>query len=269
MKKKILSFFLGIIICFIILEISLNFVGLLFKFNQEKYITNSDGYTILALGDSTTAIGGKNSWPNQLERILNNHSNTKNYSVINQGIVLINSTEILNNLNENLEKYNPNMVIIMAGINDIRKKNQMNKNVYKIKTTLTKLKTYRLLEQLWPETFGVNMIDYSNTEKAYESETTIYNFNKINEILKSKNISFVVMQYPLRNLSPLKKVFINQENIIFIDNELIFKNTLNNKTYDELFVDKFGKDFGHCTPLGNNMIAKNIFVNIFLNNELI
>ena len=49
------------------------------RLNQtgEKYInraTKSD-LLILCIGESTTGLGGSNSWPNQLQRILNNIQN--------------------------------------------------------------------------------------------------------------------------------------------------------------------------------------------------
>ena len=30
------------------------------------------------------------------------------------------------------------------------------------------------------------------------------------------------------------------------------------KNYDEIFKDQFAGDFGHCTDLGNTMIAENV-----------
>ena len=46
--------------------------------------------------------------------------------------------------------------------------------------------------------------------------------------------------------------------LTFISNEKIFKDALMEKKYDEIFEDQFAGDSGHCTKLGNTMIAKNI-----------
>ena len=67
-------------------------------------------------------------------------------------------------------------------------------------------------------------IDYDNTEKAYRNQVTIYNFNKIKEILDEKKIKLVIMQYPLMDAKPLEGMFSSKENIIFVDNEKFFTN---------------------------------------------
>ena len=48
------------------------------------------------------------------------------------------------------------------------------------------------------------------------------------------------------------------DTITYISNETLFKNALKDKPYNDLFTDQFGGDFGHCTNLGNTMIAENI-----------
>ncbi|MCR4662418.1 MAG: hypothetical protein K5622_00840, partial [Endomicrobiaceae bacterium] len=79
--------------------------------------------------------------------------------------------------------------------------------------------------------------------------------------LIDNNIKVICMQYPVRNILPLQQQLKNEpyyNELTFISNEKIFKDTLMNKDYDELFYDQFAGDFGHCTNLGNTMIAKNI-----------
>jgi len=84
-------------------------------------------YTILCLGETVTilggessnsALGGENSYPKQLERILNTSGKSKKFRVINKGALGIISSSIVTQLNENLKKYKPDMVIVMMGIND-------------------------------------------------------------------------------------------------------------------------------------------------------
>jgi hypothetical protein len=69
------------------------------------------------------------------------------------------------------------------------------------------------------------------------------------------------MQYPVRNIFSLQELLKNEsyyDKIIFISNEQIFKNALIEKSYNDLFNDQFAGDFGHCTNLGNTMIAENV-----------
>ncbi|MDD5729504.1 MAG: tetratricopeptide repeat protein [Candidatus Omnitrophica bacterium] len=113
----------GIIFSLIALEIGLRLGGLIFLSRQEHpngIFGHRDGnYLILCLGESTTA-GGKDSYPAQLEKILNQHSQKTKFSVINKGLPSINSTYLVTHLENNLEKYRPDMVITMMGINDNR-----------------------------------------------------------------------------------------------------------------------------------------------------
>lgn len=77
-------------------------------------------YTILALGEDTTAAGnGNNPWPGQLEKILNERGNGKKFKVINKGIPAATSNDILARLDEYLRQYNPDVVVSMMGINDV------------------------------------------------------------------------------------------------------------------------------------------------------
>jgi tetratricopeptide (TPR) repeat protein len=62
--------------------------------------------------------GGRYSWPSQLEKILNERNTGVRFKVINKGVESANSTFILSYLKENLDKYNPDMVITMMGEND-------------------------------------------------------------------------------------------------------------------------------------------------------
>ena len=106
--------------------------------------------------------------------------------------------------------------------------------------------------------------------KAEEERLTIYNskankiYNFIVKKLTDNNIKVICMQYPVRSVKPLQEQLKDEpyyDKITFISNEKLFKDALMKKDYNEIFSDQFAGDFGHCTSLGNTMIAKNI-VNI-------
>ena len=114
--------------------------------------------------------------------------------------------------------------------------------------------------------------DIDNAEKFFNkaeqyrlkhfSFNTFKTYNAIVDISIKNNIKFIAMQYPMRSINSLKKILYsnkNYKNIIFISNEENFKKYLYNiGSYDDLFVDQFAGDFGHCTELGNKMIAENV-----------
>ncbi len=93
----------------------------------------------------------------------------------------------------------------------------------------------------------------------YNSSITNSNYHKFKTILDKRGIVWVCVQYPVRNLEPLKKIFQgNDKGIIFVDNEKIFRDAIKKSSYKEYFVDMFAGDFGHCTDKGNKLLAENI-----------
>ena len=93
---------------------------------------------------------------------------------------------------------------------------------------------------------------------GYYNPVTVNNYRKLKEILDRKGIRLVCVQYPMRNVESLKKIFEKDEGIIFVDNENIFKEALKKASYKEYFRNMFGGDFGHCTQKGNQLLAENI-----------
>jgi tetratricopeptide (TPR) repeat protein len=88
---------------------------------------------------------------------------------------------------------------------------------------------------------------------------TAHNYRKLKEILDKRGIRLVCVQYPMRNIEPLKKIFQGrEEGAIFVDNELVFRDAVRKDSYNEYFRDAIGGDFGHCTDKGNRLLAENI-----------
>jgi Tfp pilus assembly protein PilF len=89
--------------------------------------------------------------------------------------------------------------------------------------------------------------------------STISNYRNIKRILDKRKIRLICVQYPLRKTKQLIKMFQgNNENIIFVDNERLFKDAIQKSSYKEYFKDMFAGDFGHCTIKGNRLLAENI-----------
>ena len=122
LAQKIAAIAFGIIAGLLIIEAGLRLGGHVFSSRQERKNTASlsrkGAYRILCLGESTTALGGSSSWPSQLEDILNGSGSPAKFSVIDEGVPSINTSYIVGRLEENLDKYGPDMVITMMGMND-------------------------------------------------------------------------------------------------------------------------------------------------------
>ncbi len=261
MSGKILLCIAGIIAGLILLEGLLTFVGWQFTKGQDTLnkasISRGNEYLIICMGDSTTAIGGKDSWPMQLDSIFEERLGKGKVSVINKGRVLADTDMILEELNEDIRLYSPDMVIVMAGLNDAREEED-NNLLHKVKSALSRFRTFRLVQQAFPKVFGTEWIEYDSTEKAYVEDETIYNFNSIYNMTEERGIALVVVQYPMRELAPLEALFRKGDSIIFIDNEKVFQDAVKERGYDNYFVDNFAGDFGHLTQEGAWLLAENI-----------
>ncbi len=93
---------------------------------------------------------------------------------------------------------------------------------------------------------------------SYYNLITVTNYHKLKEVLDKKRVKLVYVQYPMRNIEPLKTIFESPNDIIFVDNAKIFRDAVKKSSYKDYFRDMFGGDFGHCTPKGNRLLAENI-----------
>ena len=109
---------------------------------------------------------------------------------------------------------------------------------------------YKLAERYFRKTNSLRL-------RYYNPKVRI-NYLKLEEILSQRNIKLVCVQYPMRSIKPLKNIFRDKKDIVFVDNEQIFKQAIRQSNYDAYFSDIFGEDFGHCTPRGNRLLAENI-----------
>jgi Flp pilus assembly protein TadD len=123
---------------------------------------------------------------------------------------------------------------------------------------------YRALKLVYAE-MGNTMLAREYDKKLQElklanyHQMTVDNYRKLKAILDKRGIAYVCVQYPMRSLGPLKKIFQDSaESIVFVDNEEIFMNAVTQAGYEDYFRDMFGGDFGHCTDKGNRLLAENI-----------
>lgn len=89
-------------------------------------------------------------------------------------------------------------------------------------------------------------------------EMTVENYRTLAKICREKKIKFIAMQYPVRPVEQLQIVLEDYPEVYFVNNEKNFKEVLKTRKISEIFKDLFAGDFGHCTDLGNQMIADNL-----------
>jgi len=145
-SKKIIFTLQLLILALVMFELEMPVKKFLFLSMQEhRNLQQKGSYRILCLGDSATAFGGEGSYPRQLEQILKQKDLGMEFSVINKGVAAITSDMVLANLQNNLKKFMPDMVIVMIGENDMRQaRGSQAKPVSKLVSFLSTSRTYQL-----------------------------------------------------------------------------------------------------------------------------
>ncbi len=153
-KQKIALISFGLFLCIFFLEIGLRTGGfIILSLREEKNrcaFREKGVYRIMCLGGSTTADGGEYSYPSQLEKILNERNIGIQFKVINKGVEDADSTFILSQLKDNLDKYHPDAVITMMGEND-GGATMAFEDSWKARLNLiiTRIRVYKLAKLLW------------------------------------------------------------------------------------------------------------------------
>ena len=152
--EKIISLTLGVIVALSAAEAGLRIGGLVYRLGQHQgneFSGDGDQLTVLCLGESSTALGGSYAYPHQLETLLEEHAEGRQFEVINAGMPGVDSLVILHNLEANLERYQPDIVTVQMGINDGQKA-FVDLNLYADRPTshrlLRHVKLYRMIRYL-------------------------------------------------------------------------------------------------------------------------
>ncbi|MBD3263576.1 MAG: hypothetical protein GF375_00555, partial [Candidatus Omnitrophica bacterium] len=120
--KKILFASGGILFTLLLIELIMRLSGAFILMRESPAVdslSKDNAYTIMCLGDSMTVSGGKGyTFPALLQEVLRERLPALNPRVINKGVSGADSLFILAHLRENIEEYDPDMVVVMMGFND-------------------------------------------------------------------------------------------------------------------------------------------------------
>jgi tetratricopeptide (TPR) repeat protein len=146
-------------------------------------------------------------------------------------------------------------------------------NIYNTLLSFTK-NPYRVTE----EKATLLRIQKGNAESILDeqvvNEVTKHNYQVLQEKLSAIHVPLIAVQYPTKPILLLLNLFattddthmtpekLQQKEVYVVDNEMIFKDALQTDPYDSLFIDHFGGTFGHATSKGNELLAKNIAVQV-------
>lgn len=112
----------GLVLALVALEVTLRAAGTIATWQMER--RNAAGHdtgtvvNVLCLGESTTALGGDDSYPARLQLLLDARAGRGRFHVVNAGVPGITTAVVLERLPALLERWRPAIVVTMLGIND-------------------------------------------------------------------------------------------------------------------------------------------------------
>ena len=281
--KRVVKIFLILGIVFLASEL---FLYIASAINNPKHMfspkINEDDSEerILCIGDSFTyGLGAESnySYPAQLEKLLNDNNPQKRFKVFNQGKSGLSSSIAANTLEDSINKFNPDFVIILSGCNDhwnlyqcnlpeVLKGQKITKNILKLKINLYKFRTFRLLQLVgskiinrfkFVDNADKRMMQFSNiTDDKLLNSLVEYNYQKIADIINSGygEIKLFFQTYPTgpeRTKESIKSLA-DQYRVKIVDQADIFSNRADS---DSLVAN----DGWHLNAKGYNLMAKNIY----------
>lgn len=272
--KKTLLIFCGIFIALISLEILLQTTSfIILRINKLtinktiKLAKNKNAITILCIGESTTYA----QYPKLLSAYLNSETSLKgtepkSFIVIDGGVPGTTIKNILNNIDADIEKYKPDIVISMMGINDSYMRDSI---IYNKKYNLKILELLRLIKKhifalsdnLYAENVYVDIenltIEYVKSgkepvllekmlnNKGYHSEilrALVYLYRAMPNLPKAEKYADLYMQKYLVNPDTfvpfaLTDIYIQQKKYKAAK-DLVFK-IITDKNSTESFIDDY------------------------------
>ncbi|MBI3505063.1 MAG: hypothetical protein HY059_09495 [Proteobacteria bacterium] len=91
------------------------------------------------------------------------------------------------------------------------------------------------------------------------SRVTAENYGRLRALLAERRTPLVAVQYPLEDAGELSRLLGGGAGARVVDNAPGFRAALARGRYEDLFVDRFGGRWGHCTEAGNRIIAENVY----------
>jgi lysophospholipase L1-like esterase len=300
LRQKLILIFFGLLVALLLGETVFRIGGLIVQKTEVSSYDRKDKdiYRILCIGDSSTyGVGAsdvnKFSYPSQLQKIFNENLPNRKFNVVNLGIPGINSSQVLNRFRSYLSKYNPDLVVVMIGINDPWNLEESNilkfykENIFKrmylgTELFLNRLRLYQFVKLVLISNKFKNPEYVSFPEKelnipAYNDETRSKSFNlSIREPMKASalfaaidnnitalksiaddsRVNIIFMNYHNGGWGRPEKV-IHQTyaklNIPVVDNITLFQRA------KEIGLNVRGNDHWHPNDLGYLLIARNIF----------
>jgi lysophospholipase L1-like esterase len=168
----LLATVVGPALAFAALEAGLRTAAFVLTRSSSRSETATDpsgaSFRILSIGDSHTygmGVERFESYPAQLERLLNDASGTPRFEVTNLGVPGSNSAQVRRRLPQYLELYEPDLVIVLIGVNDYWNAEETESGP----ATSLRERLHRRLSHLRSYRLAILLIDYMRSPDPYAS----------------------------------------------------------------------------------------------------
>lgn len=91
----------------------------------------------------------------------------------------------------------------------------------------------------------------------YVNPRTRENYKSLRRMLAARGVPLVAVQYPGRDVETLRRMLDGDQRVAYVDNSF-FRDLVAADGYERYFRDRFAGDFGHLTPEGNCLLARNV-----------
>ena len=122
MRARLAATFLGLVAALLLVEGALRLAGFVYlrrmDARNDAMIVGTGEIRVLCVGESTTAFGGDRSYPVILGEILNASGGGRRFVTFNRGVPASDSSVLVPQTEQDLDKYAPHVVVAMMGAND-------------------------------------------------------------------------------------------------------------------------------------------------------
>ena len=260
-----------------------------FRGKEIQTPKDTDTFRIFIVGGSTTfgvgSTSDNSSIPGELQQMMNSLDDTKKIEVINAGIPKAYSFTEINLIHNKLLNYQPNLIIVYDGWNDIHR--PFNEYDKKINNSSYEQFLQLIITNDFYKTSKIilkNVININNQDSISNFDSNMINqkvdlwktnWNNLCEKMENKNIDVILTLQPLVGTG--NKIMTPEEEIHFTKNDHITML----QSYDQyskslLYLDKCSQaidlqnifddyddtifyDGGHVSDNGNKIVAKKLY----------
>ncbi len=196
------------------------------EFRDHK---NQSVYRIFAIGDSCTFGDGtwKNAYPALVEQLLNGKGSRNKFEVINAGIEGYNSSFALDRVNDTILRYEPDLIMVYVGWNDLMKSdphsmaNSSNHTLFaRFKQQSYLVKAYRKLifYYIRPVLWRPKLVNNKGGSSSFDDYVpNVYrdNLQAMIKALKVKGIKIILFTLPTVLTPQMTYEDLQKQNVVF------------------------------------------------------